>query len=477
VRHRQTISQLAGAIKRWAELQADVTALLWAGSFARDQVGERSDLDVAVLVSPSADIPHQMNALATELQAFVCRESGEKWVLWTGERLLKTDITIASNPDSLAWLVDADDVEAPRLRLAFDRDGRAEQLLVRAARQPTVDVPARVITEVEKFVIAFEACSSAHANSDAYAFYFHYNLALGRLVRLCQLCRRGPSRLYLPLQFASSTLRPDERPQFADAAGTLKLPYAQDCKQRLFDLFASIRDDICANCRLPRPFAEYLNLCDAVLRRDCLFNVFDWSDSFPGVVRERTLIRSGTLTRWQDRPFLVQWLASNGIKAIYDLREDGEGSCYSETIRQTVEVKRFPLPRLTGLHLNNDPHALREDLGEIYAAFAEANADTIAAICRDIAHSAGPFVVHCHAGRDRTGIVLAMLATILGLPRSEIENDYTRPRQGTVRRSISECLNRLAPAGGIESLLMRGGLSPEDLASLRKRLLVAGAVP
>jgi predicted nucleotidyltransferase len=475
VRHREAISQLAGAIQRWAEQQPDVTALLWAGSFARDQVRERSDLDVAVLVSPYADIPHQMNELATELKAFICRESGEKWVLWTGERLLKIDITISTNPDNLAWLVDADDVEAPRLRLAFDRDGRAQQLLVRAARQATVDVPARVITEVEKFVIAFEACSSAHANSDAYAFYFHYNLALGRLVRLCQLCRKGPFRLYLPQQFANSTLRPDERSRFAELAGTLKLPDAQDCKQRLFDLFASLRDDIAAICRLPRPLVEYLNLCDAVLRRDCLFNVFDWSDSFAGAVRERTLIRSGTLTRWQDRPFLMQWLASNGIKTIYDLREEGEGQAYSEALCNTIKVRRFPLPRLTGLHLNDDPHALREDLGDIYAAFAKANVETIVAIYRDIAHSDGSFVVHCHAGRDRTGLVLAMLATVLGLPRGAIEDDYTRPRQGTVRRAISEFLSDLNSSGGVEQLLRRGGLTSGDLVALRKRLLVAGA--
>lgn len=85
-------------------------------------------------------------------------------------------------------------------------------------------------------MVAFEACSAAHARSDAYAFYFHYNLALGRLARIIQMVRGGAEHLYLPRHLTSSLMPLEEQTNFWGLAGTLYLPEALERKRALAGL-------------------------------------------------------------------------------------------------------------------------------------------------------------------------------------------------------------------------------------------------
>src|SRR5579872_3565573 len=64
-------------------------------------------------------------------------------------------------------------------------------------------------------------------------------------------------------------------------------------------------------------------------------------------------------------------------------------------------------------------------------------------------------VVHCHAGKDRTGWLCAMLQSALGLPAEGIEADYLASRQDTRREFIRALLGALDARGGARSVLMR----------------------
>jgi protein-tyrosine phosphatase len=62
--------------------------------------------------------------------------------------------------------------------------------------------------------------------------------------------------------------------------------------------------------------------------------------------------------------------------------------------------------------------------GEMYLSIAVACGDSVARCLRTIAECDHAVVFHCAAGRDRTGIVAAMLLASLGVPDETIVTDY-----------------------------------------------------
>ena len=97
----------------------------------------------------------------------------------------------------------------------------------------TRDVSALIDEEIEKFLVSFEAASSAHRRSDGYRFYFEHNLALHRLARLVELARGGDSYLFLPRMVLSGRMTLAEQITFRSLHGELYLPEAAALKRRL----------------------------------------------------------------------------------------------------------------------------------------------------------------------------------------------------------------------------------------------------
>jgi protein-tyrosine phosphatase len=113
-----------------------------------------------------------------------------------------------------------------------------------------------------------------------------------------------------------------------------------------------------------------------------------------------------------------------------------------------------------------------------------------------------PAVVHCTAGKDRTGVLVALLLDLLGVEREQVVADYAETTANMpgilerIRASPFFQSNGLAAApdwifgseagtmrdflrfvddelGGTQRWALEGGLSPDGLARLRDRLLVA----
>jgi hypothetical protein len=106
---------------------------------------------------------------------------------------------------------------------------------------------------------------------------------------------------------------------------------------------------------------------------------------------------------------------------------------------------------------------------------------------RAIAHARpGGVLVHCGRGHDRTGIVVALVLSVLGVPPEAIAADYDlsapslpADEQATLRRvleqhqtsSRAEVVAFLNDSD-VEVHLRAGGLTDHDLDALRDRLVV-----
>ena len=463
------IANVAERLLSWARCDHDVLALFWYGSFSTGCSTSESDLDVALLVDPRAKVAALQQRIqilfGDDVRLALADASPNRFTCFLGPKLLKVECVLATNPEELAWLADSQDVPAPRLVLAYERDGAGEVLIERATRPCMADATALADQEIDKFLEGFEACSRAHHRSDAYGFYFRYNLALGRLARLVQISRYQPERLYLPPQLTNTRLRLEERRTFIELAGTLYLPEANAAKRRLVAEFLRFVDELGGRLPLKRRVGELKSFLDAVLLRDHFWNVRDWADLSGGRVRPGVLIRASTLTRWQGEPELRQRLDHQHIAQIIDLRGDQarDGAPYRTDTLQSIRYARHPIIQATPMDQNDRaPH---------YLDLALNNLPTIVAVLDRLAQIEGCSVIHCYAGVDRTGVVMALLGSLIGLPRDVLIQDYVASAADLREHSMTNFLEGIEARGGAWQLLSDAGLEESIVVRLRDRLL------
>ncbi len=149
-------------------------------------------------------------------------------------------------------------------------------------------------------------------------------------------------------------------------------------------------------------------------------------------VRWGCVYRSGTLTNLTDGD--LDLLTSGEIKLICDLRTDEEVADEPDRVPDGATYRHIPvrnenapsrLERLVGMLFKRSQ--LQQILQDTYTRVTiDENPDVIGDILNAITDKANlPMVIHCAAGKDRTGIVSAILLAVLGVPDETIIADYT----------------------------------------------------
>ena len=190
-------------------------------------------------------------------------------------------------------------------------------------------------------------------------------------------------------------------------------------------------------------------------------------------VREGMLYRSGALSKLDARDHEI--VAGLGIKLICDLRQDDERVAEpSNWCDPDVPVRTWPYHSLTGSLLSRlaAPDATEAEAVAGMEAFYATLPGTLGAAIRDIfaavAEGSAPVLIHCAAGKDRTGVVAGFLLEALGVPRQVVLADYAR----SAKLMDYEKILRTEPQSGLG--LARGGVSVTGLrAEIRARLLAS----
>ncbi len=142
-------------------------------------------------------------------------------------------------------------------------------------------------------------------------------------------------------------------------------------------------------------------------------------------LRERMLLRSEHPYHLapEERTRLVGVL---GIRQILDRRTPEE--------RRADESIEVPVVRLTLPDVSRDEELLagRRQLADAYLEILESHGPTLAEAVR-VLSGAGPTLVHCTAGKDRTGIVVALTLSVVGARVRDIVDDYRRSEQNLRR--------------------------------------------
>ena len=145
-------------------------------------------------------------------------------------------------------------------------------------------------------------------------------------------------------------------------------------------------------------------------------------------VRWNMLFRSDALHRLT--PADAQMFASMGLRTVIDLRSRAELDTHGAAPEASGHAW-FHLPMLDDMKLappepgTEQPRREGLDPGEVYLMIAERFSASIARIFKLLSRpEAYPAVFHCTAGKDRTGILAALLLEVLGVPDPVIGDDY-----------------------------------------------------
>lgn len=118
------------------------------------------------------------------------------------------------------------------------------------------------------------------------------------------------------------------------------------------------------------------------------------------------------------------------------------------------------------------------DLGAVNASSLQRNAGNISAIFRALAAApVGPVMISCRAGRDRTGMVVALLLDLGGVSRDLVVEDYVQVPVSTENRApdgadIRQMLDHVSREfDSTRGYLRWLGLADEDVTALGALLL------
>ncbi|WP_426623656.1 tyrosine-protein phosphatase [Leifsonia sp. McL0607] len=217
-----------------------------------------------------------------------------------------------------------------------------------------------------------------------------------------------------------------------------------------------------------------------------------------GVVRRGKLFRSDGLARLGDEG--RQSLRELGVRVVIDLRDDFETQTMPDDVGG-LDLQRLHLPVFEGSGASAS--TIGVTLVGLYEKILLQHRDVVVRALREIADTGEEaVVVHCTAGKDRTGIVVALALSAIGVDRETIVADYVATQAnldglwlegmialvrshgvevtpdlriilgGSPPEALEESLDLLdREFGGVHQYLFEAGLSEVELAKLRSVLV------
>lgn len=194
-------------------------------------------------------------------------------------------------------------------------------------------------------------------------------------------------------------------------------------------------------------------------------------------------------------------LAALSLRLILDLRSEPEVAGQSCALGPLgIETRNISVLRAAA---PSEQGGRSHTLDRLYRLMVDRRGEYLASALRAVVQSSGPVLVHCTAGKDRTGVLVALALEIAGVEREAIITDYAASERNLAGEWATAMLPRLgarwalpeesireivttSPAatmrtllthldeayGGSAAYLRAQGMSLEELSALRDRLTV-----
>ena len=196
----------------------------------------------------------------------------------------------------------------------------------------------------------------------------------------------------------------------------------------------------------------------------------------------------------------IDFLRRYGVTVSIDFRGDKEVLRHPSSLENApgIEYRRVPTYDKQLAFAVGGAKGEFVNWGDKYIALVENARNWVCDTLQTIAGSTGGVICNCTTGKDRTGVISALLLGLCGVPDDDIIADYCvseiylkdaygallsnepgktvdinphSPYLRTAPENMAALLGHLSSRGGVEAYLKSCGITPTQVAALREKLI------
>ncbi len=476
------LDDLLEGVCAWATRRDDVTGVATYGSLARGDADPYSDIDLLVVTGQESGPEGIAREFASRHDSMLAFQRDGKYVLFLRKPAVRVELLVVPEKrlqEVHRLFVESRIPDASRAVL-LDKTGALTRAVTSwTGNRAEVDEGKAFEREANSFLYYYESFHAPFSRGDVYRAFFEYSLAFFKLATLAYIAAGGSDHLYAPKSLLHSVPTADARKlhQMAPAMEPLEM---RRRKEMTFDFFLELVRRTGREEAFPPRVLETLRA--SILKRYPRFWQLRDLGTVPRV-RRGLAYRSARLDRYDTEAFrgeLVEWLRSSGVRTLVDFRTDEEleGRGYGLEILRAVDYIRLPITTNPEELSSAGEEVPASPVRRFYAGlpFHESFRAALRGVFGILADARRcPVVIHCRGGTDRTGMLMAVLLSAVGVDRDAVSRDYLLSYGHTKPEYLEETFRAIESAGGLSAYLEAAGVLPKDLARVHQAL-VAGAV-
>ncbi len=326
-----------------------------------------------------------------------------------------------------------------RAMVAANRQGEG-------ARSKESTTAAFIKRRISSILHKFEIAAIAHHHSDYLGFYaIHYPLLVETIhlkgVLEGKAVPNGSTKHLL-----NAVMNEVEQKYFTKHLLDTGFGDANEIRQHFMDWFLSLVEDVFAKYgadALPAPVETIARFCEHV------HDVY-YLRNFRPVQGTSKVFRSLEPATFQGDPRLERWFVENNIKTLIDLRRPDEveklpdDPVLAKKLGQTIHLLNFNADEVAASDYTKGLIGCKGEVRQMFEAMLDSPGNTL---------------IHCGAGKDRTGMISALVELLLGISDDKIVAAYLLSGQDTREERIVQTLGYIREHGGVRAYLESCGFT------------------
>jgi len=455
-----------------------ISSAILIGSFGRNTPKANSDIDYQILINENFNkeqfLKEIQSVFSTDLKHFIHLKQKNKWCFYLTDNYILTEVFVCNELSQLNKYFLGSEITEPQNAIVFDKTKSVATHLSKQIEIKKKEFEHIQKSKIEALIIdfqnRFEACSNSHSKSDGYKFSVLYNHAINAVVRIIYLCEGGKEHDYMPPNFLTNYSY--NLKLGIEKLGTMDMRIANSHKRKLLDLFIKYLPISVNKFQLNIDELSIINFLENIYKRDFFWNFRDIS-KFNSKIKKDIVYRSSALCLYKNENNLEHHLKSKNITTIIDLRADRELKeiYYDKKQQDKYNIFHAPFdPWNQSVEFQNT-YNTGTNAEIAYHFFSIECKASIKLVIESILTAKDAIDIHCHAGKDRTGIIITLFHLLSGANKETILLDYLASEMDTKEHYIQILLDVISEVGGIITYLESCDLSIQQIEALISKIV------